>query len=898
MTGTTGKDYITNSGENVTIQGGAGDDTIDGSEEFGETYLFSYASGDNVVNNFGTNDTLKCTSGSITAVETVDNDVLITMTKSNTSGTVLLKDAAQYTFKKTGQTLTVETINEVKNSQDNQRLVGTSGKDLIENTGENVTIVGSAGEDTLTGSDTFGELYQFTSLNGGNVITNFGSNDTLQITKGSIYSTVLSDDGNDLIISMGKASTAGTVTLQGVGSYTDLIKKSGKYLIFDDVNMIINQTDKKKVTGKSGRDYIINTGDKATINGAGGNDTIDLSDNPEVVLFGATGGEDLILGFGKSDTLYINSGSISSRERVGDDYIVNVTSGKTIGTITLEGAGIYDFEQDGKMLTVRDVNYIFNHEDNKKVSGTSKADFITNSGDNVTIQPGKGNDTVYGSNHGDLFLFSYAAGDNVILNFDKNDTLQSTSGNITSRETVDNDVVVTIKKGSNVGTVTLKDAASYSFKQTSTVLTVDDVNVIDNDTDNYKVTGTAKRDLISNSAENVTIQPGKGNDTIIGSDLYGDMFLFSYAAGDNVITNFGKNDTLKSTSGTLSVQTVGDDAVVTITKSNASGTVTLEGAGAYDFNVNNNTLTVNQIIPIENDRDGIKVTGTSGDDYIINTGENVSIQPGKGNDTIDGSVFGEVFMFSYAAGDNVITNFGANDTLRNTSGTMSYEVSGDDVIVSITKSKTTAKVTLQGAGVYGDLIKKTNTALYVDGLNAIENTEDNKKVTGTAGRDYIANTGENVTIQAGAGDDIITGSDLFGERFLFSYASGADTITNFSLGDTIQSTSGTLTYKTSGNDYIVTITKSGQSEVGTVTLTDAAEDYTLIKSGSNLIASAKASANVPEEGYWFLNEEVAESPLSSIVETESAIDLPDDFINDALNRKENLLTYSARSHRK
>ena len=517
----------------------------------------------------------------------------------------------------------------------------------------------------------------------------------------------------------------------------------------------------------------------------------------------------------------------------------------------------------------------------------------------MTIAPGKGNDTIYGSNYGEVFAFAYNSGDNVILNFGKNDTLRSTSGTISAITKDGNDQIITIKKGSSKGTITLKNSANLMLKSTGTVLTVDDVNVIDNDRDSIKVTGTAKRDYITNAGENVTIQAGKGNDTIIGSDLYGETYLFSYASGDNLITNFGTNDTLTSTSGTLTYKKVGSDAVVTITKSKTVSTVTLQGAGDYDFVKSGNTLTVKQIIPIENDQDGIKVTGTTGDDYIINSGENVSIQAGKGNDTIDGSIFGEVFMFSYASGNDVITNFGVNDTVRNTSGTMSYKTSGDDVIVSITKSKTTATITLEGAAVYSDLIKKTNAALYVDGINVLENTEDSQKITGTTGRDYIANTGENVTIQAGKGDDLITGSDSFGERFLFSYESGDDTITNFGLGDTIQSTSGTLSYKQSGNDYIVSIKKSGQSAVGTITLTDAAEDYSLIKSGSYLIARPKelSSAQMPSD-YWFLNEDQIGSPLEGIVDKEAAVDMPTDFMTDVLKQKTTDLIGSARKRRK
>ena len=69
-----------------------------------------------------------------------------------------------------------------------------------------------------------------------------------------------------------------------------------------------------------------------------------------------------------------------------------------------------------------DVNYTVNRDDKTKITGTSDADWITNSGSKVTIQSGKGNDTIEGSNNGEMFLFGQTDGNNLIINFGKNDT--------------------------------------------------------------------------------------------------------------------------------------------------------------------------------------------------------------------------------------------------------------------------------------------------------------------------------------------------------------------------------------------------------------------------------------------------------------------------------------------
>ena len=89
----------------------------------------------------------------------------------------------------------------------------------------------------------------------------------------------------------------------------------------------------------------------------------------------------------------------------------------------------------------------------------------------------------------------------------------------------------------------------------------------------------------------MTIQSGAGNDTIEGSELYGEHFLFSHIEGDNVIVNFGENDTLMMSAGdSMSGSKVGDDYVVTIKGKSGTGTVTLKDVGSNNFAIKGNIL--------------------------------------------------------------------------------------------------------------------------------------------------------------------------------------------------------------------------------------------------------------------------------------------------------------------
>ena len=887
VTGTAYADYITNTGANVTIKGSKGSDTITGSDEYGEVFAFAYTHGDNLITNFNTNDTIRSTSGKL-SYEKSGDDVIVSITKSGTSSKITLQGAGAYTFKINGSVLTANNgpVTQI-NSDDDKRVTGTDDDEIIINTGERVTIQANGGDDTIEGSDEYGDVFVFNAVDGNDVITNFGAGDVVSIGSGTVQSAMAS--GKNFIITVKQGSEVGTLTLKDMKSK---IKVKDDAFIYDGVNQIINRADGRKVVGSEIGDSITNTGANVTINGLGGNDTLTGSAYGELFQFASDGGNDLITNFGVEDTLQITGGSIASTLASGSDVIVNVKSGVYSGTITLGGAAGYVFNEvvteETRYLTVERVNYVINRDDDVKVTGTAGADYITNSGVNVTIQAGAGNDTIDGSEFGEVFAFAQTDGDNLITNFGANDSLAVTSGMIKSVAVEGDDVVVTINNAKKTATVTLEGAAAYSFSQDGNVLSVNNVNFIDNTGDKKKITGSGKADYITNTGNNVTIQPGKGNDTIVGSDEFGELYLFAYTYGNNVITNFGKNDTLKSTSGTLTYEAVGNDVVVSITKSKTTSTITLEGAAALTnagctFVQSGNALTLTDVNEIVNAYDNVKVSGKSGRDYIINSGQNVSIASGKGNDTIEGSSFAETFMFAQTYGNNVITNFGLNDTLVATSGTISTKKSGDDMIVSIAKSGKTATVTLEGAGSYK--FTQDNNALYVDGVNELTNTKDNKKITGTSGKDYIVNTGENVTITCSKGNDTITGSDTYGELFTFAYNYGKNVITNFGTGDTLKSTSGTLSYETSGDDYIVSITKSGKS--ATITLEGAAASGVLQKNRSgdavilrNVVMievgsggsvgytreQLEAGAQLPasSDDYWFMDDEATSADVNEV----------------------------------
>ena len=849
---------IVNSGEKVTIAGGAGNDTLTGSD-YGDLFLFSSAHGNNLITNFGANDSLRMTSGKSLTYSTVDSDVIVTLKGAKYTGTVTLAGAAELELKKSGSVLYVDSITEIINEQNDVKISGTGRRDFILNNGAGVTIQSNGGNDTLEGSD-YGEMYLFSSADGDNTITNFGVNDTIRMTSGKTmtFATV----GSDVVVTLTGTKYTGTVTLQNAASLRGSWKKSGSYLTMSTFNPINNNTSKKKVNGTSGAYYIVNGGENVTIDGKAGNDTIEGSDFGEMICFGADGGEDFITSFGKNDTLQITSGSIQSSIVNGDDVIINIKNGNYTGAITLGGAAKFEIKKSGSYVYADMVNYIVNSADGVKVTGSDGRDFITNSGQRATLQSGADNDTLEGSEYGELYLFSSADGDNVITNFGENDSISMTSGKTMTYKYSSDDVVITLQGTSYTGTIRLLDAANYKFKQEGKVLTVNATNPITRSADKIKITGTNGNDSITSSGEGVTIQSNGGSDTITGSDAFGDLYLFGSADGSNTITNFGAGDSLQCTSGSISATAVsGSDVLVTLKGSSSTATVRLIDATSQKLKKSGKVIYVDSFNPIKNSSDDEYVTGTDGKDYITNTGERVTIASGGGNDTIDGSDFAELYLFSSTDGDNLIKNFGARDSLRMTSGkTLKYSMLGNDVIVTLTGTAYTSRVTLEGAAGL-NLEQSGNVLTAKADADVFTNTKDNVRFSGTDGDDYMINTGGDVTINGGNGNDTIEGATDGRELFQFSAPNGDDVIYNFGYDDTLRIMIGEITDAyADGSDYIIEV-KSGTLYTGSVRL----KNVEAIDIDGKKITAIQLSEQLPSDDYWFISE-AADDPLDELLD--------------------------------
>ena len=299
----------------------------------------------------------------------------------------------------------------------------------------------------------------------------------------------------------------------------------------------------------------------------------------------------MVTNFGRGDSLQCTAGSIKTVTKSGSDYIVKLQGSKNTGSVTLVGAAAYAYNLSGKVLTLDYVNTLENSADSVKVSGGDDRDYIVNSGEHVTLSGGGNDDTLEGGNFGEVFTFGSADGNDLITNFGLNDTLKITAGSIGSTVKSGDDLVVNVSGKKHSGAITLGGAGSYAFTKSGASLYVKGISEITNTKSKTKVVGTGGDDYIVSDGERVTIQSGAGSDTIVGSDLYGEVFAFSSADEDNLIVNFGVGDTLKCTAGSIaSVHTSNDDVIVDLKGTKYAAQVTLEGAAALSMRQSGNTL--------------------------------------------------------------------------------------------------------------------------------------------------------------------------------------------------------------------------------------------------------------------------------------------------------------------
>lgn len=711
------------------------------------------------------------------------------------------------------------------NSKDGYQIEAFAGNDRITNYADEVTIIGGTGNDTIVNSGQ-NVVYKYATSDGKDIITGFNDGDTINITRGSLTNSVVS--GKDLILTIG----AGTITLKDIDADTvvNVVDSGGKTtkLIVPRLKQgtsradtIINDEDKYQIESYGGADKITNEGNSCTVIGGAGNDTIINSGTKNLYKYASGDGKDLIVGYNAADTLQITSGTIKSSAVSGDDFILNVGSGSVTFKNIVKGSKInlIDANKKASVITVP-----------KILQGTAKNDIIKNAEKEYTVE------------------------------------------------------------------------------------------------------GLGGHDSISNTGNSVTIIGGAGNDTVINS---GNKIVYSYATGEgkDVISGFGANDTLHITKGTIKNSVIsGNDLILNI----GSGSVTVKDvigstihlqiadgkvttlkvpyvheltANADSFRNEDAGYLVEALEnndTVENFAKNVTVDGGAGKDYLYNTGANSSIHGGAGNDSIDNfasnvTINGgngndtisnvgtkNIYEYESGGGNDLIIGYGSTDTLHILSGKIkttnvkgmdvTFNIGGGSVTLKEAAGKTINIVNTNGVAtstVYSGIWEGTANADYfsnsssnillrgLGGNDTIENYAAQVTINGGAGHDIITlDKSRNITVIGGAGNDTVNSSNTSGVLYQYGTGDGKDVITGFTKKDTIQVTSGSVkSVKVTGGNTVITIGS------GTITLEKYTSTVNLVDRNSEKITVSKKTLDLFEDDNFI----TAENNLDNILDSKFTV---------------------------
>ena len=495
-----GNDTVTNTGNFVSISGGAGADSIlnnggsfiniDGGA--GADSIYSYGGSAQISGGNDADYILLYNDASDTTVDGgAGNDIIYSgahhalIEGGSGAEYIYLYNMALNTTVDGGAD-----NDEIYSGGTNVSLSGGDGNDYIHvySSATKTTVNGGKGSDTITSYSTLGTVYEYASGDGNDTIYGFSAKDTLQITSGT-YET-LSGSGDDVTVKVDsgyvilKSAKGQTLNINGKSKRADVSLTSG-------ADKYENSVSGATIYGLGGNDTISNTTTNVTIYGGAGNDSID-NRNRNVLVYGDAG-NDKILNTSTNVTIFGGAGADSIENH-------SASSGATIhgdaGNDTIKSNG--SFAQ------------IFGDAGNDKISLGSYAQ-------NITVEGGAGNDTLYSNGASNLFRYSSGHGNDTIIGSGSNDTLQISASYTTSVKGSD----LIVKVGSN--SITVKNYSSsrinitrggsngYWFADDTNFLgstTLDDISKVT--AENYSVTELSAPDFENFAQDNFpTITSGE-----------------------------------------------------------------------------------------------------------------------------------------------------------------------------------------------------------------------------------------------------------------------------------------------------------------------------------------------------------------------------------------------------
>ena len=806
--GTEGNDTLVGDEHANAIDGGAGNDVLQGGNG-GDTYLFERGDGQDSIEEGGAGDpdTLRFGAGIDAGdirLSRSGNDLVFAVAGSDDRVTV-----RNWGF---GAWYRIEQVAFADGTVWDEATLaamiaavpftGTAGNDFLHgDDGANI-FDGGAGNDTLQGgygSDT----YLFGRGDGHDMIQEWdwdtGSIDTIRFGAGiAPVDLVLRRSGNDIVFEI--AGGNDSITVQGW-------RHGPQYRIEQavfadgtvwDAAALAAMVAAIPIEGTDGDDVLRGDDGANALHGGAGNDTLSGGVGADTYLFERGDGQDSIEEFGFDvDTIRFGAGIGAGDvvfSRSGSDLVLVLAGTDDRITVRNWSAGdFYRVEQvafaDG---TVWDAAELAARVAAIPVAGTDGDDVLSGDAGPNTFDGGAGNDTLLGDSGADTYLFERGDGQDRIeeggndidtIRFgpgiDAGDIRLSRSGGDLVFAVAGSEDRITVRNWRygdwyRVEQVAFADGTVWDAETLAAMVAA------------LPFAGTDGDDSVAgDDAANVLIG-GAGNDTLLGG--YGaDTYLFERGDGQDSIEEEGYDlDTIRFGAGIgagdIRLSRSGNDLVFAVAGSEDRVTVRNWRHGDW-YRVEQVAFadgTVWDAAALAALVEALPLLGTDGDD-VLSGGDGADILAGgAGNDTLLGGYGADTYLFERGDGQDSIVEEGADlDTIRFGAGIDAADIrlsrSGNDLVFAVAGSDDRITVSNWRYGSY----YRVEQVAFADGsvwdAAALAAMAEALPFVGSDGDDAVYGDEAANLLDGGAGNDVLQGG-YGADTYLFERGDGQDSI--------------------------------------------------------------------------------------------------------------------------
>ena len=537
-------------------------------------------------------------------------------------------------------------------------------------------------------------------------------------------------------------------------------------------------TGTQTITGSSGRpnfgvrttsNETLTIGTNGTLTGYYLGDVNSVETHTHAATSQITGGQIQFNGISGIETLTINI----------DGVVVNLTTAIANGSVTFNGAGVYQINGSGQIVRIGGgatnttigtltINVPYTSVSLAGTGNTTSPGlwyrYFVNTQPNNVVAASGGNDLLYGGDgddfadggNGNDSIFGDAGNDSLLCN-DGNDSVYGGAGADTLSGGIGDD---RLEGGAD-------NDSLIGGTGNDTLLGDDGNDTLNGDDGNDSLSGGLGNDVLSGGIGNDTLAGGDGNDTLNGGDnadllngdlgddlLNGDTGEDTLSGGDGNDALYGgaDNDTLNGDAGNDQLfGDAGNDSLL-----GSTGADTLSGGIGDDR--------------LEGGVDNDSLSGGTGNDTLLGDDGDDTLNGDDGNDSLSGGIGND--LLSGGLGNDTLAGGNGNDTLNggDNADLLNGDL-GDDLL-------------------NGDA--GTDTLSGGDGNDVLNGGADNDTLNGDAGDDQLFGDSGNDSLAGGVGNDTLYGG--IGNDILWS-DTGNDLIYGGDGNDNI--TSGT------GNDTII-----------------------------------------------------------------------------------------------